>query len=263
MRLAIHLGIVVVLNVFSYLFHIFSWKSKQTSLNAQQCHNTTPFAKPTILFWKQPFPGFQVTNPYWYIPINSDLPWNTFCPRDCDIKIGWNPDWITRAGAVVYHPDFKDGNGPSDNFLEISSKYRTPRQLYVFFLLESPKYHPVTPKPINYSKFKNVFNATMTYRTDSTFRQTYGSIGSLGNTAAGKFSERMIPDFKSKKFGAVAIITNCASEYRNELVIELNRLIKNGDGSPGLDLFGKCGATLTNRTQVEARQRAGTDKIFS
>ena len=222
--------------------------------------NTTElFDKPTILFWKQPFPGFQVKNPYWYIPINSNLPWNKFCKAkiDCDFKVGWNPDWMKRADAVVYHPNFNDQNPPSDDFLEKSKLYRSYRQLFLFFLLESPKYHPKTKSPINYSKFDGFFNGTITYRTDSTFRQTYGSIGVLEHTELGEFKKRARVSF-DKKHGAVAIITNCASDYRNDLVKKLDKLVKNSDGTLGLDLFGNCGQKLTDRKQDEARKRANT-----
>lgn len=142
--------------------------------------------------------------------------------------------FLNRSSAVIFHPvEFSDLDLP---------QARSPQQLWVFFMLESP---PHTGGVFTEST-RGLFNITMTYRRDSDIFQPYyvveprevsrtsggvhmketnnregSASGEIGNTTA---SPRL-----------AWIVSNCKTiGKREEFVQELRKHIP-------VDIFGRCG----------------------
>ena len=87
------------------------------------------------------------------------------------------------------------------------------------------------------SNFNNVFNWTMTYRSDSDV--TIG-IWKLSKKAKRDLKQ---PDYHAKKTKlAVALISNCKNSERNKLVQKIKELAPTGM----VDIFGNCGKPCFN-----------------
>ena len=218
---------------------IFNVEFKQPEINIiQPPHSDKIYPKPTILFWDLPYRGFNCL----FKPLCGES-------YNCDCRIGWwNEEVLEKSDAVVISPvgnskleekldknHSKNYDAELQNFKQTIDKFRRPSQLYVFFQSESPG------MPIHqhdYTGFDNVFNATLSYRLDSTYKSPYGSIGLLENKYGWKVKD--LPKFESKNLGVLSVISNCASNYRNQIVKKLVDLIKLPNGNSGLDVFGNC-----------------------
>ena len=118
--------------------------------------------------------------------------------------------------------------------------------------------------------FRNVFNATMSYRLDSEFWLPYGSMVRLKiQSYLERYGKESLVDMNDSKLdehwkainsekkssperGVVSIISNCnGSGYRKSLVEELGKLLKLDNGTHALDTFGKCQLKLTQSSKFQ------------
>ncbi|XP_077517459.1 alpha-(1,3)-fucosyltransferase C-like isoform X1 [Amblyomma americanum] len=107
--------------------------------------------------------------------------------------------------------------------------YRFHSQKWVFFIMESPSY---TLFP-NLSNTKNMFNWTMTYRSDSDVYVPYGRIVPRITTAASRKNLKAL--WKSKQKAAVWMVSHCTTEGRREaFYVELSKHLQ-------VDVYGQCG----------------------
>ncbi|XP_023343120.1 alpha-(1,3)-fucosyltransferase C [Eurytemora carolleeae] len=114
---------------------------------------------------------------------------------------------------------------------------RSPKQLYVFFSLESP----INDNIDGFSEeFQSFFNLTMTYRRDSDIFSPYGEMTSIrtdsrDNISGGKMDKKEL-NFKTiddRKLVAW-VVSHCQTDsQREEYVKELKKWIP-------IDQFGKC-----------------------
>ena len=134
--------------------------------------------------------------------------WNSFGPGkartrckqtfDCDAFLdSTNETLLSKSDIVVFSPwmDHQMKFGDIEKFHGWINSLRNKHQLFVFYQIESP-YHVQLP----YSKHNNFFNATISYRKNSSFRYPYSSIADISRLA-GSIKEWELP---KKKYGAIA-----------------------------------------------------------
>ena len=158
--------------------------------------------------------------------------------------------------------------------------WRKPNQIFIWFQWESPNFHG--PDRDDLRPFDNFFNATMSYRHDSTFFMPYGSLiqnkiikyynsgfregfykMGIGEENLVKYSEmtdgildgyvesieKMEKEGKEKEssLGAIAIVSNCKALYRIKTLKYLAKLLKYPNGTLALDAYGSCGKHIQPR----------------
>ena len=141
-----------------------------------------------------------------------------------------------------------------------NGKWRKPNQIFAWFQWESPWFRG--PNKDDMRHYDDFFNASISYRSDSTFFLPYGTINSLiknNKTEIGRSFEIMRemsddeateynlnpenhknPITGTNKYGATAIVSNCDAPYRNEIIKSLADLLEFPDGKKALNAFGKC-----------------------
>ena len=119
--------------------------------------------------------------------------------------------------------------------------------MYLFFQLESPS-HVKLP----YKKFDGFFNATVSYRLNSTFRYPYSSIADV-EAKHGKAGSLKTWKPGKKEFGAIVAFSNCKAKFRNDLIQRLDELIVFPDGKPALDVVGKCAKFVETEESRKAK----------
>lgn len=95
----------------------------------------------------------------------------------CEFTGGRKNDQIQEADAVLYSSVFDNDNkmsAPESHEMEELNKIRKANQIWAWFQWESPAYHRENLKP-----YDGFFNATMTYRYDSTLWMPYSSIATM------------------------------------------------------------------------------------
>ena len=231
------------------------YTQRETNTSTKPAFFSTKTTNPTILFYNNPWMGFP--------PRSYKLCGPEFT---CIVKTSKSPEELRNADAVIVHPVFtKLEDQKGSIFRDFISKVRTERQMYLFLQWESPEFHTG-----DYREFNNFFNATLTYRQDSSFLFPYDSIVGLKLRAyfeektrkklgLGDFTNITIeqlyknPDRarildenfikvprKEKLFGVAAVVSNCRSPYRSNTIKKLNKLLKNPDGTPALNYMGRC-----------------------
>ncbi|KAL0893088.1 hypothetical protein ABMA27_014727 [Loxostege sticticalis] len=112
---------------------------------------------------------------------------------------------------------------------------RNPWQIWVFLSDESPfhTFSMAKRKP-SFSNLANIFNWSMTYRSDADVPVPYGRTVPLPMPSTRSLSG-LIPHWKDKKINVLvnALISNCAVRKRMDYIRELQRHIK-------VDVYGKC-----------------------
>lgn len=108
--------------------------------------------------------------------------------------------------------------------------YRDPKQRWVYLLNESPANTYYHSKEYNSSLYNNLFNWTITYRTDSDIPYDIWIVREL------KRKPKQL-DIPKKKKLAIIIMSNCKNKDRTNLVKEIQRLSPEGM----VDFYGKCG----------------------
>ena len=226
---------------------------------------------PTIHIWS-PYVDHLQKNPasnFWLCAPNNH----------CKITYGENTiENVKNADAVIYSPDktkanYQLPNPKIEKDREFINKVRSKDQLWIFSQMESPEYHRS-----DYSIYDNFFNATLSYRKDSTFWSPYGSVIStrliqfyenkkLNNkwTIPSEYLTQDILDdyFDSEEYaifdsnkvfsqnfdkkdlkfkqGVLSIVSNCNSVYRTNYIKKLDNLLFFENGTKALKVFGKCG----------------------
>ena len=139
--------------------------------------------------------------------------------------------------------------GDIEKFHNWINSLRNKHQLFVFYQIESP-YHVQLP----YSKHNNFFNATISYRKNSSFRYPYSSIADINRLMGWtSMKEWEVP---KKKYGAIVAFSNCRVEFRNKLISKLAELVKFKNGTPAFDVFGKCADLVqTNESRLLTENR--------
>ena len=151
-----------------------------------------------------------------------------------------NVDTLKQADAIIVHPVFNPLEwSNTKEFLELK-QYRKPHQIITFFQLESPFFHRG-----DYTRFNNFFNATLTYRFDSTFPafNLNGDIfdqmqlRSESNIQENMFKILEKPELLSqyKPYGVMIAFSNCRAKIRLNMVERLNILLY-----PNMNVLGKC-----------------------
>ena len=148
---------------------------------------------------------------------------------------------ISEFDAVLFHiRDTKRGQIPLPN-----QEKRKSNQLYVMFTLESPQ-NDVFP----YENFRDFFNASMTYRRDSTFHEPYGWVAPNNWTwhypASSdpgidwskypiSLNQSNLDQFKQQKKSVAWLVSNCHTHSNREsYVAELSKYID-------VDIYGASG----------------------
>ena len=237
--------LVAIVVLYKARFQSLSKRSKESKNITITNHK-----KVIITHYKSLWRGFR---------LQTDKCGNRF---DCEIIYDATDEQIKNSDVFIMHPVFTEleNSKQLDKSKEIISnlnKLRKPNQLYIFQQSESPEWH--TP---DYTIFNNFFNATLTYRSDSEFlsdltipeaklqayykyRKQYGNFDDPKSDATDfeitEFFQQSLEKFsKLKSKGVLAIISNCRSNYRNDIVKGLRNLIKFPDGTSGIDTVGKC-----------------------
>ena len=152
-----------------------------------------------------------------------------------EINIDQAISQIKSADVLVIHPAMtalERKNSQKELLSKLIKNYRSPEQLITFFQIESPAliYNDMTA-------FNGIFNKTVTYRRDSDY---IGNFPFPTRELFGWLKTRAIETLPQKKYGVLAVISNCDSVYRNKLVSDLTPLLKLDNGTLSLDLLGKC-----------------------
>lgn len=151
----------------------------------------------------------------WYLRWNKHYP----CKFNCEFT--YNKNVLDKANAVGFH----DADLPP-----VLPKRTKQDQLWIYFNLESP----VNSKTRDY---KNIFNWTMSYRTDSDVFTPYGNYEPLSCSETLEIeNESRDQNFAARKTKMVAwVSSNCEDSIgRYEYVQKLSRYVN-------VDIFGKCG----------------------
>ncbi|XP_063824996.1 4-galactosyl-N-acetylglucosaminide 3-alpha-L-fucosyltransferase FUT6-like [Ostrinia nubilalis] len=113
---------------------------------------------------------------------------------------------------------------------------RNTSQRWVFLSDESPfnTFSMAHPKP-SFSSLANVFNWSMTYRSDSDVPVPYGRTVPLSHSPQGNLTSLSIPYWESKQkdVPVAVLISNCGVTERMNYIRELQRHID-------VDIIGKC-----------------------
>uniref|UniRef100_A0A0M3IAZ5 Fucosyltransferase n=1 Tax=Ascaris lumbricoides TaxID=6252 RepID=A0A0M3IAZ5_ASCLU len=121
-----------------------------------------------------------------------------------------NRSELTAAAAVVFHIRNID---PSD-----LPQSRSPRQLFAFYLLESPYHSGSALSRIR----KDYFNITMTYRLDSDVRAAYGWMRPIDKSTTPdevwKWKE-IETIAKGKTKSVLILVSNCATRSKREVYV--------------------------------------------
>ena len=111
----------------------------------------------------------------------------------------------------------------------LTQTQRSPDQVWVFYGLESPfNYHFDEYKSVHW---RNTFNWSMTYRTDSDIQEPYGMLRTLDNPIKRDYDKI----FQEKTKFAVWIVSHCGTHSKREqFVQEMKRYV-------AVDIYGMCG----------------------
>lgn len=210
----------------------------------------------------------------WKGGINLNL---DHCPQKikCEMSLKVSESNYKRAKVIVFHydkaPPYKEGTaskqwGPS--ILNFTKNWTRTSQAWTFLQFESPYYHRH-----NYKHRDKIYNYTMTYRHDSSVPLPYNTLWAVKKKFKDSIIQKMVNEkapesevedkklksphevFKiptsrniasEKKFGVLAVVSNCRSYYRNHIMATLKKLVKWPDGSTAVELYGKCGSRYDN-----------------
>lgn len=145
----------------------------KSSPKSQKTENTSRTSKPVVIyFWKEPFIGFEHNWHNEYHGCGSSIGPGNHCLAIYNTKRS-NKNLVyskARAADVVVMSPLFDPSLTNLDFDEVA-KIRRKEQIWVWFQWESPQFHGNDLK-----KYDNFFNATLSYRFDSTFWFPYSSM---------------------------------------------------------------------------------------
>ncbi|XP_023229832.1 glycoprotein 3-alpha-L-fucosyltransferase A-like [Centruroides sculpturatus] len=172
----------------------------------------------TILLWTKYY-GETYSHDYYYFVEEGNTTFKMYgCPySDCIVTT--NRSLLKTAQAVLFHQaDFHPRDIP---------KSRDINQKWIFYLMEAPGRDSVFWHTRN-----NLFNWTMSYRSDSDIRVKYGEVCQLP-TEEWEYVDK---DYLQSKIGEVVwFVSNChTSNNRIDYVAKLSEHIQ-------VDIYGNCG----------------------
>ena len=260
---AIHLVISIIT---IYFIIIFITTEKPVSLQNQP---------KTILVWRRPFLGFEeeFTSKY-----N-----NLVCQKnsDCNLIVSENffgpsETQIAQADAIVFHPLW----GGAPHYNSRLRKWSEQGKMLIFAQWESPGNDQ---NRLDLKRFDGLIDATLSYRTDSTFFTPYSALAfakykvfkenNAENLPPSQFNidetyrQKIKTVLEAKQRGVVAVISNCQAKTRAEIVKKLDQLVKLKN-EKNIDIYGRCSDEFQpikskNRLPEPSRDRtARNDKSF-
>ncbi|GFY63619.1 alpha-(1,3)-fucosyltransferase C [Trichonephila inaurata madagascariensis] len=178
------------------------------------CHSFSMQNSKLILLWT-PFFG------YWgYFPSEN------FQHCDCrNCEVTTDRSRLSESDAVIFHA--------RDMSLSDLPSIRYPHQRWVFYCLESPPYSDFP----GLQHMKNMFNWTMTYRTNSDIVTQYGTI--KRNLPPRKVDmQSLLSSFTNKTKSVVWMSSHCPTDGgRESYVAELRKYID-------VEVYGTCGSSI-------------------
>ena len=213
-----------------------------------------------------------------YVKPLADLPKSTQalrCPPKypCTFEIGvpWATNFQDRLKvqhAILFELVYSPKKVYQKLNTTLMNSIKQPKQLYIFEQLESPYFH----KNVDLIKYDGFFDASFTYRRDSTFYLPYSSvvylklkywfnIANWGKKNVPYPTEHELHEAYSKQEltawkGVVGVISNCRSEYRNNLVSKLIPFLTWDNSSSAIDLYGGCSEQLFKMSEKYRTKRS-------
>ncbi|XP_075973105.1 alpha-(1,3)-fucosyltransferase 7-like [Anticarsia gemmatalis] len=158
---------------------------------------------------------------------------------------------IETADAVVVH--LQHGDIPQ-------VENRNPAQKWIFLNDEAPKNAFSLSRGRRLGDLANVFNWSMTYRTDADIPVPYGRTVPLHKPIQGNLYHvdltEIIPNWKKKKRDVLAaiLISNCSVKYRINFIKELQKHM-------AVDVYGSCSNNATIKNRCPGHFRADCDPM--
>lgn len=181
---------------------------------------------PRILMWTS-FYGS------WYGTLNKQKTGEDVT-RGCAAKCFVTNDrhLLETSDAIVFHVRDMDMNDLPPR--------RSESQKWVFWSMEPPPYSVFA----GFSYMHDMFNWTMSYRSDSDIYDPYGKVVPRNSTVSPKKDHRAL--WKSKKKEAVWMVSHCQTDSRREeYVKELKKHLE-------VDVYGGCGDHQCPRSRGDA-----------
>ncbi|CAB3230031.1 unnamed protein product [Arctia plantaginis] len=174
--------------------------------------------------------------------------------NDCSVNnciFTGDDDKLDTADAVVIH--LQHGLIPQ-------VKQRNQQQRWIFLNDESPKHtFSLAKKKLKLKDFANVFNWSMTYRSDADIPVPYGRTVAFDEPVFKNIDfediTNIIPNWKKKRRDVLvtALISNCV-KYRMDFITELQKYIP-------VDIYGKCSNNETNRNRCPGHFKSDCEPI--
>ncbi|XP_060802921.1 alpha-(1,3)-fucosyltransferase 7 isoform X2 [Amyelois transitella] len=173
--------------------------------------------------------------------------------HDCSVKnciFTGDNNTIDSVDAVLVH--MMHGDYPQ-------VEQRNRKQIWVFLNDESPRYaFSLTKFRPHFRKFSNIFNWSMSYRTNSDIPVPYGRTVALEkpkkeNITYSSIAE-LIPNlqFKRSDILVAVIMSNCKVQYRMKFLEEMQKYIK-------IDIYGRC--SPDNKTRCPGHFKADCNTV--
>ncbi|CAG7816625.1 unnamed protein product [Allacma fusca] len=218
---------------FTHLFHHHEDLYRGTNKSIPLTHNNI-----TILFW----------TPIWSRPMTEK---NIPC-GNIKCRVTPNRHLLQSSQAVVFHgweSDMIVARKGTREARKNIPEVRHYNQYWVLLALEPPMYF--SPR---LQSFGNLFNWTMTYRSDSDIHLPYGKFQKLEKPIPVNGTEHLA---KRKKLVSL-VLSNCndVPSKRLRLIKELQKYVK-------VDVYGKCGTfQCKERTHAGCKQQLGNEYKF-
>ena len=184
--------------------------------------------------------------------------------------------------------------GTMKNFKNLTHDWKIHDFPWALLAFESPQFHKSNLNFENYFIKRGLYNFTMTYRLDSDIPNPFGTVWMVkinyknailknlqiqrekSNFADLEVETRyetvknadphelfkITPSRKivqEKTKGVLVVVSNCDSKYRNSLLHLLSKHIKWPDGSPAIDMYGKCGERYDPNKRQRNTKKLSTD----
>ena len=165
---------------------------------------------------------------------------------------------------------------------------------WAILAFESPQFHKSNKNFENYYIKRGLYNYTMTYRLDSDIPNPFGTVWMTKVSYKNKIlknlqKKREDSDFEDltvetefkkidsasphtlfridasrkvsteKTKGVLAVVSNCDAKYRNSLLHLFGKHVKWPDGSPAIDLYGKCGERYDKNKRKRNTKKLSTE----
>ncbi|KAL7641310.1 UNVERIFIED_CONTAM: hypothetical protein RMT77_008448 [Armadillidium vulgare] len=139
---------------------------------------------------------------------------------------------VEKADAILFniHDLHRHFDNRNESVHKPHPSTRSENQIYVFFSQEAPNVNSY--ENIKWEEYKNFFNWTMTYRTDS---DVFVPFGKIQKRIIKKKVSYISEEELKRKEKALAMVSHCpTSSRREELIQQMNNHMK-------IDVYGACG----------------------